>query len=768
MGHKAVKLNRSRQQDEDELFISKPSSRCSSLTEKQTDPFMLIWLDEKSNENTLDTLRTKTLFRQINNDLCLFFDNPNIFLHEIEKLHHENKKVLLVVSGSLAKMILSRTVDTIATIIIFCSNYNKYTELMSKYWNVIDICTDHEMLKSCIQCEIPSLKLNLFINQSFRSIRPLNSSKDSHETNAAQFSYLLFIELLKQMSQTKQAKEIMLNKCKDYYRHDKKELKKIDLFNSTYTADKAIDWYTEDCFVYRLVNQAFRTEDITLWYLFRFFIIDLCTQLENVHRKQNIQDYLTLYRGQARMPTQDLENIRSNIGSCILTNGYLSTSKQINVARQFILDAENNDDFKVVMFEINVNASQLKSVIFVDIDQYQGRNEEHEILFNIGSVFKIQNVEFDFELNIWKIQMEATDECIDEIERRIDTMRKKFQNGNINLLFGRLLIDMYQYTKAESYFQMMLKGLPKDHEDLASVYDHIGDVNMRMNNWNEAYRNFSLAYDIKKIRLRSNHPSLGVTLNSIGNYHQAIEEHAEALNCYLKALRCNNDQHNAAITKLNIGNIYMINGQFDDAIKLTIEARDILQQIEPCAQIELMHCQGILGDIYFAQKDYVAAEHFYLTVFELSKKYVFIGARERKNCVKALVHLYEEKDNNHKAINFCLEQITLHEQLLGENHSSIAHLLMKVGELYINDDQKKFQVLKRALHIFEKNVHLEYATTATCLMMVAKCYVQQNQHDKASMCYMRALEIQQKIYPPNHPMIIGTQILIDAQESKAN
>mgnify|MGYP000274180410 CR=1 FL=1 len=82
----------------------------------------------------------------------------------------------------------------------------------------------------------------------------------------------------------------MLTKCKDFYRRNPKELAKINLFRSTYTSDRAIDWYTEDCFVYRLVNQAFRTEDVTLWYLFRFYITDLCIQLKRAHKEQNIQE----------------------------------------------------------------------------------------------------------------------------------------------------------------------------------------------------------------------------------------------------------------------------------------------------------------------------------------------------------------------------------------------------------------------------------------------------------------------------------------------
>jgi len=441
-------------------------SRHCILNDELIDQFTFIWLDNNALENSLDSLRTKTLLRQLNNNHCLFFNNVELFLSEIERLKTTNKKILLIVSGLFAKEVLSQTTDIISSIIIFCRNPTKYNHLMKEYSNIIDICTEHELLKNSIQRELPSLKFNLFTNQKFNSLRSLNSSENSIN-NSTYFSYMLFIDFLKQMPQTKQAKDIMLNKCKDYYRKNKKELERIELFRNTYTPDSAIDWYTKDSFVYRIVNQAFRTEDILLWYLFRFYIIDLCTQLENVHTQQNYQSFLRLYRGQHRLPTNELENLKSNIGGCISTNGFFSTSKDINIAKEFILDATDTEDFKVVLFEISVDACHLKNIIFVDIDEYKGRTGESEVLFNIGSVFQVQNVHYDNDLNVWKIKMKATDEGTDSIKERIQLIKEKFQNGNINLLFGRLLLDMNQYTKAESYFRMMLNVLPKSHLDIA-------------------------------------------------------------------------------------------------------------------------------------------------------------------------------------------------------------------------------------------------------------------------------------------------------------
>ncbi|CAF1042827.1 unnamed protein product [Rotaria sordida] len=732
-----------------------------SLNEERIEPFNLIWLDEHSQDNSLDSLRTQTLFREMNNDNCLFFDRSDQFLFEIEKLTMEHRKLLVVMSGSFAKEVLSKIHNNISTIVIFCRNYNKYTSLMDKHLNVVEICTEHEKLKSCIQNELLSLKFNLFTNQKFKTIRPLNSSNDI-ENSGAYFSYILFIELLKQMPQTKQAKNIMLKKCEDYHRRNKAQMKSIELFRNTYTSNKAIDWYTRDSFVYRLVNSAFRTEDVTLWYIFRYYVVDLCIQLENVHKEQNIQNPLTLYRGQAQMPTYELEYLKSNIGCLVSINGFFSSSIDIDIAKNFIAGAVDTDDYKVVIFQITVDGIRLQNTVFVDINRYLNEpTDEQEVLFNIGSVFKIESVKYDSDLGLSIIKMKASDDGTYEIKKRIQLKKRDFRKDNINLMFGRLLIDMNEYSKAESYFQMMLQVLPKSHIDLALVYDHIGDLNMRITNWKEAFTNFNLAYEIKKKILPLNHLIIAITLNNIGNYYKAIGNYVQALEYYTQALQCKNDRFNMARTQLNIGAIYAINNDYENAFSLCIEARDILQQIHPCPYDEIIHCQGIIGDIHLTQQEYNIAADYYLTAFEMSKKFLLTSNRLRVNCIKSLAKLYNKRNAKQLAIDFCRNKLSFYEKYLPENHIIIGHLLMILGEFYEEIDDRKINSLQRALRIFEKNVHLEYATTANCLIMIAEYYQKQNVYERALKYYIRAIEIRKKIYPKDHSILLETESLID-------
>jgi hypothetical protein len=55
------------------------------------------------------------------------------------------------------------------------------------------------------------------------------------------------------MPKTIESKQMMIEKCRDYYRGNTKELANIAEFNLTYQSNEAIQWYTKQSFVYKLV-----------------------------------------------------------------------------------------------------------------------------------------------------------------------------------------------------------------------------------------------------------------------------------------------------------------------------------------------------------------------------------------------------------------------------------------------------------------------------------------------------------------------------------
>ncbi|CAF3597463.1 unnamed protein product [Adineta steineri] len=268
---------------------------------------------------------------------------------------------------------------------------------------------------------------------------------------------------------------------------------------------------------------------------------------------------------------------------------------------------------------------------------------------------------------------------------------------------------------------------------------------------------FIVLFFIKRIRNWRRRNRINYMTEQIGN---AIGDYSQALQYYTKALHCNNDQPTMARIQVNIAVIHANNKKYGEAIDLCIKAREILQQIYPQPYDNIIYVQGILGHCHAQNKEYQIAEDYYVAAFKMSKKILSIGHRLRVNCIKALADLYKEREMKQMAIDLCQKNLFLYKKYLPAYHISIAYLLVKLGELYEDDDIRKIASLRRALRIFERSLFIEYVPTANCLLMIAEYYKNQNGYDSASKYYNRALKIQEKIYPNNHSIILQTQSLI--------
>ena len=66
--------------------VNTTAQRCFASDDEIMNQFTLVWLDESSLDNSVDSLRTKTLLRETVREQCLFFDRSDLFLQEIEKV----------------------------------------------------------------------------------------------------------------------------------------------------------------------------------------------------------------------------------------------------------------------------------------------------------------------------------------------------------------------------------------------------------------------------------------------------------------------------------------------------------------------------------------------------------------------------------------------------------------------------------------------------------------------------------------------------------
>ena len=401
----------------------------------------LIWFDENIKRRD-DTAEAKIMF-QAANSYVLLCDEIETCIDCMKKIKQE--KIVLVLSGAHAHEILKEVheFENLDSVFIFCMKDERYHSLYNDFSKLRNIHTTHEGLFEDLIQNIDQLRRQLIAVTLFSP-----KSHVRHLTfDLAEFMWFLLLkEVLKGLPMTLSSKQDMINQCRDYYRHDSANLIMIDEFERTYEPSHAINWYSRPSFVAHLVNKALRTEDIDLLYSFRFFIVALSESIRSLSMAQSTGKTYHLYRGLTLSPIE-IDKFHSNIGNLLSPNGFMSTSRSAGVANMYGKNA---------MFKIEVDTS-LK--ICADIKEQSNIGDEEEVLFDLGSTFRIEDVNYNDETSKWVIKLMAVSDG-DELKRELYDYHKIIYT---DIFFGELIYLMGQYERAKRYFRNILQRLKKEH-----------------------------------------------------------------------------------------------------------------------------------------------------------------------------------------------------------------------------------------------------------------------------------------------------------------
>ncbi|CAF1392104.1 unnamed protein product [Rotaria sp. Silwood1] len=302
------------------------------------------------------------------------------------------------------------------------------------------------------------------------------------------------------MPADEQAKEEMLQICSNYYQANPREERIIQEYRESSNEDQAIHWYTRNTFFFKLANQALRTEDMLLVYRFRHWIKQLCLAIECEHCKQSQDHSWTLYSG-FRLHEEELERLKKSIGSLISINSFLSTTHDIAIARIFAGQGIIEDRLVRVLLHIQANPARLQSVFFADISQISQFPEENEVLFSLGSTFRILSIDFDEAFQYWIVQLNATDDGSDRIYEYCQLANYDLCSTSPMIYFGTILNENLDQTDhAVRYFRELLRLVGKTHPQLPEIYDALGDAYARRNEISRSIECYKIERKIQKKR----------------------------------------------------------------------------------------------------------------------------------------------------------------------------------------------------------------------------------------------------------------------------
>lgn len=396
----------------------------------------IIWLDTKMDPNDL---RTQELLCQLNDRVELFNEIRNC----LNYLHECQETILLILSGKCAEQCLHEihSLASIDSIIIFCASPQKYRHLTNETYNKILTCiaTEPELIQ-CVHQWI-DLKCQTYFytwnNQSH------NSKQLTRETALFLANHLLPASI--EYDAYDKRKEEMIKLCRVYYPQRRSEFDHIKEFELTYTSADAIKWYTRDSIVHKTVNRALRSFDNIKLRAIAFYIRDLREQLREWRFATSLKDITTVYHGLV-MSQNDINRIQATpIGSLLSTNGFLSASRKREIAMAFATKKQNTigQPLQNVLLEINLGVDN-SPVIFADIGHISAFSEEGEILFDIGTVLSLQNVDYDKEVQLYIIKLSiATQNDYNLIHQLLKLVRyqldEQINEDGQKSLIGKLL-----------------------------------------------------------------------------------------------------------------------------------------------------------------------------------------------------------------------------------------------------------------------------------------------------------------------------------------
>jgi tetratricopeptide (TPR) repeat protein len=686
----------------------------------------LVWYDVNINTIVEDTNESRNSLRDIN-DYVVNYHEQDECLNYIQSIQNEN--IFLITSGScaLAFVPLVHELKQIDSIFIFCREPIKYQHLLNQYQKIIGIYTEQQQLTHSIKEQVELLEEQVQTFRFYDQQQQQKSTRHLSEESAGFLWFQLFKDVIIQMpTGNEDAKKQMIQTCKKYYRGNKRQLDSIEEFDKTYQPPRdSIKWYTAGTFVYKLINKALRTENVEQLYIFRFFIIDLCNELQNEWEKLKSLRYhqttYQLYRG-GRLSQDELEKLKRSEGQLISTNGFLSTSRRKQVALIFAGTSGTDAIRQSVIYEIEYNLNELKSVVVADISSYSRMPDEEEVLFDLSATFKLLSISRDETNLLWIIRMKATDEGREAAQNYSKLNQQDIDETSVSVVLGELFLKMGQYDKAQLYFKNLIKQ-KKELENVAWIYNIMGDLCRRQGNYDQGLKYYKLSYE--KIPRRRQRQTARI-LSGWGIIYYELAEYNKALENFQKALK---------ITQKYYGHDHKNNAQ------------DL----------------NNIGLVYHEKQEYNLALDFLMKALKVAKKSpsdpVYVAS-----CLVNIARVYRRKKDFDLALKYYLESLKILEEHVGHEHSDIGLIIDNMSELYNEMGEHDYALEKalKGLDIRQKSLPNDHPDIGRSYTNIGWCYQNKQNYHQAIEYYEKALDNYKKTLPPDHPDCLNTQQNLDA------
>ena len=505
----------------------------------------------------------------------------------------------------------------------------------------------------------------------------INDEGESSTILNGQFvSSQLLIDVLLRMKQTSTDKNELIDICKKKYENNNSELTILHEFEQTYSSEQALWWYTRESFLYKILNKALRVQNVDLLFLFRFFIRDIHYQLKQRHCLSSTR----VYRRQL-MSSKELKLLQDSIGEMISMNSFLSTSLNRELTLFPFKDVERSDDLRQILFEIDAEPRSGEHKPFANISDLSYFPNEDEILFMVGSVFRLTNIHL--EGRVWLVRMTLCSNDDHDLKRLSEHMKRAYGGGELSFIkFGHVLADMGKLDQADKYYRRLFSELPSNQstsKDVADLYSSLGIVASDKGDYSRSLEWYKQSLEIRMRIDQLNYEEIGNTFSNMGEAHRLNGDLEMALESYNKALTVFKQAHAENHPRIagflcNIGIVYQYQDKHTEALHFYKKALAIQQKYLPPNHPELAIYYNNIGIFHHVLKQYDLALQYLNTSLKirlqsLSPQHDLIASSYRN-----IGLVYDHKNELEQALVYYQKAATIYRNILPVHHPDVAEI----------------------------------------------------------------------------------------------
>ncbi|CAF0812096.1 unnamed protein product [Adineta steineri] len=691
------------------------SSNIQQLQQRMAQNYLLIWVDANIDEGNKDCQDTLTQLKNVVNDVKLCTE-PNQCIQVLNRVDKE--QVFVITSSPLGKQLVPEIHDIpqLDAIYIFCDNKSRdegwtqhWTKIKGVHTNIKEICQALQVAVK--QCDQDSTAV------SFLTVHEMASTDNLNQLDPTFIYTLIFKEILLDIECDRKAINDLATCSREFFGGKPTELQVINEFERGYDPQKAIWWYTRECFTYKMLNQALRILDVDMIINMGFFLRDVHQQIQRLYEQQ-ISAYdgksFEVYRGQGLMQS-DFEKLQKAIGGFMSFNNFLSTSKTKDAYLEFALRASSKPDMVGVLFIMAIDPS-VKSAPFASIEQESFFKKEDEILFSMHTVFRVSAIkQMDNKNQLYQVELELITDDDHQLRLLTDRIREEAGGSTGWKKLGNLLLQLGQFNEAEELYNVLLEHTSDDDEKV-HYYNQLGYAKNEEGDYEKTIWYYEQGLEIRQRTLPSNHPLLATSYNKIGNVYNNMRRYSKALSFYEKVL-------------------------------------EILKNILPSNHPLLSTSYNNIALVYENMREFSTALSYHGKALEIRQKAFLSNHPLLATSYDNIALVYAKMGEYSKALPYHEIALEIRQKTLPSNHPLLATSYNNVGMACakMGEYSKAFSSHEKALEIRQKILPSNHPDLAASYSNIG--FVCQNMKDysKALSYYERTLNILQSTLPPTHP-----------------